>query len=637
MVHPPTATINQLFEGHAARAPGAVALVLPAWGSARARALSYREVDERAAALASRLRTEGIVPGQFVGVMMHRSPEMIVAMLAILRCGAAYVPLEPAYPTDRLRFMVTDAGANLCLTDAALVGRARECSNTVLVVDERETASTPATSQRREPSDAGAPAYVMYTSGSTGRPKGVVVPHRAIVRLVKGQSFARLDATRVLLHLAPASFDASTFEIWGALLNGGRCVLAPETGIPDLTRLREVIAGNGVSTVWLTASLFNTIVDHAPNTLETVSEVLTGGEALSEPHIRRAHAQLPNVQFINGYGPTESTTFACCYRIPRPLPESWRSIPIGAPIANTTAHVLDGDLRAVGGEEGDLYIGGQGLALGYLNLPDLTAERFITTAAYGRLYRTGDRARVRADGTLDFLGRVDDQVKIRGYRIELGEVEAALRAVPGIANAVVAMREDVPGDKRLVAYYTLADCIAGPSARTLRESLTARLPEYMVPSVFALLDEVPLTPNGKVDRRALPEPERRRPVLDRPVVAPRTPLEHWIAAQWREVLQIDQVGVLDRFFELGGTSIAAMRFLARLNEETSAPLPALLLFRAPTVAGLSIILEQEYRALLPRHLTNGSPARIGTTPLADRAAQRQRELTERRLRRRSAN
>jgi amino acid adenylation domain-containing protein len=597
--------------------------------------LSYSELDRRAERFADRLAARGVVAGDRVAIMMDRSDAMLVAMLGVLKAGAAYVPLDATNPPDRLAFMIADTGARLCATQEWHSRAAMALDVHPVVVDEGDEAAPRA--RRADPRGGAAPAYVMYTSGSTGRPKGVVVPHRAIVRLVQAQSFARLDATRAILHLAPPTFDAATFEIWGALLNGGRCVLAPEGRFPDLPRLRGIIAANQVTTVWLTASLFNAIVDQAPDTLRGVDEILAGGEALSVEHVRRAQLLLPDAQLINGYGPTESTTFACCHRIPRPLPAGASSIPIGRAIANTTALILDAELREVAaGAPGDLYLGGAGLALEYLNLPQLTAERFLETG-FGRLYRTGDRARTLPDGTIEFLGRDDDQVKLRGHRIELGEIEGTLRALPGVANAVVALREDVPGDKRLVAYFTLADCIAGPAPGTLRAALAERLPEYMIPSVFAQLDAIPLTENGKANRRALPRPGRARPALDRPALAPRSPVEHWIAGLWLEVLQLDDVGVNDRFFELGGTSITAMRFLARLNESARTPIPALVLFRAPTIAELAIILEREFRDALPVGLlTPGAFPPSMATMLAERSAQRQQEMNERRMRRRRA-
>ena len=632
MTYSPHSTIDSLFAECARRSPASVALVVAGTGET----VAYAALERRAESIARHLRGLGVGPGQYVALLLQRSPDLIAAMLGVLKTGAAYVPLDSSYPDERLEFMLGDASAAVCLTDAALLDRVARLGRPCVAIEglplvEHHAAPT-------TPVHTGAsPAYLMYTSGSTGRPKGAVVPHRAVVRLVTDQTYARLDATRVTLHLAPASFDASTFEIWGALLNGGRCVLAPDAGTPDLRRLQEVIARHGVTTLWLTASLFNTVIDHAPDMLATVDEVLAGGEALSVSHVRRAQSLLPRVQLINGYGPTESTTFACCYRIPRPVPETWRSIPIGSAIAHSSAHILDGELRdVVPGHQGELCIGGDGLAIEYLNLPELTAERFVVTDAHGRLYRTGDRARRLENGQIEFLGRDDDQVKIRGYRVELGEIEAALRATPGVADTTVALREDVPGDKRLVAYYTLADCVRGPSPKALRDALAVHLPEYMVPSSFVVLDALPLTPNGKVDRRALPAPGRRRPLLQHQATAPRSLLEQWLSGLWREVLQLDDVGVHDRFFELGGTSITALRLLARLNEETLAPIPTVLLFGAPTIAEMAAALERDHRRALPEWLSHAPTRLFDATPAGERLARRRTELLERRLRRKRA-
>ena len=352
----------------------------------------------------------------------------------------------------------------------------------------------------------------MYTSGSTGTPKGVAVPHRGVVRLLFGVNYAQLDASRIFLHLSPLAFDASTFEISGALLHGARCVLFPEQ-IPNLTGFGSGTDGIKVNTLWLTAALFNTVIDEAPEILAGVHQLLIGGEALSAAHVRRALERLPATEIVNGYGPTESTTFTCCYPIPRTLDPSLTSIAIGRPIANTEVYVLDGRLWPVPiGVPGELYIGGAGLARGYLNRPELTAEKFIRRSLpHGpgcRLYRTGDRVRWRPDGNLEFLGRLDHQVKMRGFRIELGEIEAALAEHPQVREAVVLLREDRPGDRRLVA-YVVARGEPVPSLSELRSFLRGKLPEYMVPSAFVFLGRMPLTPNGKVDRKALPAPEAR--------------------------------------------------------------------------------------------------------------------------------
>ena len=635
-------SVHGLFEERAARHPDATALIAPhAAAHLEPRRVSYGELDRLADRVAARLRTEGARPGDLIGLAAGRSVEMVAGMLGILKAGAAYVPLDPAYPRERLDFMVADAGLRLILTSshnaAAAGGSGRSVELDGILAGSADGPAEPAADSSSHGARPADPAYVIYTSGSTGTPKGVVVPHRAILRLVLDATYARLDESTVTLQLAPISFDAATFEIWGPLLNGGTCVLAPDTGVPDLALLRRVVAETGVTTMWLTASLFNLIIDRAPDTLGTVVEVLTGGEALSVPHVRRALELLPRAQLINGYGPTESTTFACCYRIPRPLPATLASVPIGTPITRTTVHLLDEALTPVArGDAGDLYIGGDGLALGYLKRPELTAERFIEhpLAGEGRLYRTGDRARELPDGTIEFLGRLDDQVKIRGHRVELGEVEAALRALPEVGDAVVALREDVPGEKQLVAYYTASGArAAAPEA--LRATLEQRLPEYMLPAHYVVLDAIPVTANGKADRLALPAPAPRLRIVDRTAVSPRTPVEEWLAGLWREVLGLEVVGVHDRFFELGGTSLTAMRLLARLRDETAADLPALLLFRAATIAELAALLERDHADVLPAGLAPQTlTASIAGSMVQNRERQRD-ELRARRLRRRN--
>lgn len=600
-------------------------------GGAAARNISYAELNGRANAMAARLTELGVVEGDVVGFLLYRSAEMVVGMLAALKCGACYLPLDPSWPDDRLGYLMGNANVRLCVTLTSHMRHADSLGATAVAIDVVGDSATAFISRRV---GADAPAYVMYTSGSTGRPKGVVVPHRGITRLVKGQSYARLDETRTVLHLAPVTFDASTFEIWGALLNGGRCVIAPAWKVPEPTKLGELVTATGITTAWLTASLFNTIVDHAPEALAAVEELLVGGEALSVPHVRRAQELLPRTQLVNGYGPTEATTFTCCHRIPRPVPADQRSIPIGHALARTSTYLLGADFEPVpAGSIGELFIGGDGVALGYVNSPSLTAERFLTHPRLGRLYRTGDRARSLSDGTLDFIGRLDDQVKVNGHRIEPAEIEAALRLLPGVADVVVCARED-GAEKRLVAYYTALDCVAGPTASTLRGGLGQTLPEHMLPSKYVLLDSLPVTVNGKVDRQALPAPGGRRPALHHAAVAARTPLEQWIADLWMEVLNLDEVGIHDRFFDLGGTSLAAMRFLARLNAAARAPVPAVVLFRAPTIAELARILEREHAQALPAFTVDAGRQ---TAPTDERVSRQHDELRERRLQRKRAS
>src|SRR4029077_3404405 len=374
-------------------------------------------------------------------------------------------------------------------------------------------------------------AYVMYTSGSTGRPKGVEIMHRGITRLLFGGDYAQLDANQTLLHLAPAAFDASTFEIWGALLHGGRCVLYPECVASPLG-LGEIIKRQGITTLWLTASLFNAVIDEAPQALSAVRQLLIGGEALSVAHVRRGLELLPHTEIINGYGPTESTTFACRYRIPRQLEDNLGSVPIGNPIGSTKVYILDRQMNPVPiSVAGELYIGGDGLARGYLNRPELTTERFIyhsfDSEPAQRLYKTGDLARYWPDGNIEFLGRTDNQVKIRGYRIELGEIEIVLSQHTGVGKAVVVPSQDHVGDKQLVAYIIPKE--SAPAVGDLRAFLKAKLPDYMVPSMLVFLDTLPLTPNGKVDHSALPSPDRDVADSKQAYVAPGNAREKAIA------------------------------------------------------------------------------------------------------------
>ena len=451
-------------------------------------------------------------------------------------------------------------------------------------------------------------AYVMYTSGSTGSPKGVEIPHRGILRLLFGISYARLGPGETVLHASSPSFDLTTFELWGPLLHGGRCALFSGR-VPTPDALRDLIEKHGVTTMWLTGSLFNSIVDAAPEALRGVQQLLVGGEALSVPHVRRAAEALPSTQIINGYGPTEATTFACCYHMPGPPEADATSIPIGRPIANTRVYVLDRNLRLVPiGVPGELWIAGDGLARGYVNRPQLTAERFVvhrlSETLEERLYRSGDVVRWLANGTLEFLGRLDDQVKLRGYRVELGEIETTLARHPRVLEVAVVVRPGRDGDKRLVAYAVADGAVV---SRDLREFLSSKLPEYMVPKAFVVLDRLPLSANGKVDRRALPEPDERAELVQAPV-EPRDELERELAEIWRDVLSVGRVGIRDNFFDLGGHSLLAVRMFAWLEERLGARLPLATLFEAPTIEGLAALIRKGTRPASGRSMVAIQPA-----------------------------
>jgi len=372
---------------------------------------------------------------------------------------------------------------------------------------------------------AESPAYVSFTSGSTGRPKGVCVPHRGVVRLVKETNYARLGPDEVFLQLAPVAFDASTLEIWGPLLNGGRLVIFPPQ-TPTLTELGEFIQRHGITTLWLTAGLFHQMVEEQLDGLRGVRQLLAGGDVLSVPHVKKALKRLNGCTLINGYGPTENTTFTCCHRVTSSDGDV-RSIPIGRPIANTQVYILDDYQQPVPvGVPGELYIGGDGLALGYINRPELTAEKFVrhplSPEPAARLYKTGDLVRWLPDGAIEFLGRIDSQVKVRGFRVELGEIETVLSQHPAVRECSVAACADASGNKQLVAYF-VSDASVAPTTDELRTHLQRTLPEYMVPAALVRLDALPLNANGKVDRRALPPPDRPSAILKGPSSHPATP------------------------------------------------------------------------------------------------------------------
>jgi amino acid adenylation domain-containing protein len=586
--YPRESAIHELFEERVRRAADRIALV------ADEEQMSYGELDAQAAHLARHLRARGVGAEALVAFCLESPLAAVVATLAILKAGGAYLPLDPASPKQRIAAMLEQArGAAespLLLTAASLVERLHWVEERGWRAVDIELAAQAAAPQadgvQVRPENL---AYVMFTSGSTGRPKGVAVTHRGVVRLVKQTAYATFGDEEVFLHLAPVSFDAATLEIWGPLLNGGRLVLMPP-GVPSSSEVGEAIARHQVTTLWLTAGWFHQIVEQDVAQLVPLRQLLAGGDVLSPAHVGRVLRELPRTRLINGYGPTEATTFTCAWPVQE---EPVGAVSIGRPIANTWVRVLGPDLRSVPvGVAGELWIGGDGLARGYLGQPDLTAERFLPDAeadgAGERLYRTGDRARWLPDGCLELLGRLDRQVKVRGFRVELAEVEAALARCPEVAEAAVLMREDTPGDRRLTA-YVVARRPGGLAG--LRSSLRELLPEPMIPAAFVWMDSLPRTANGKLDRRSLPAPEGLRPELAASYVAPRTPVEELLASIWMDLLGLERVGVGDDFFELGGHSLLATRLVSRLREPFGVELPVRTLFEARTVAALAAAVE----------------------------------------------
>src|SRR6185503_7744751 len=506
-------------------------------------------------------------------------------LLAVLKAGGVYVPLDPRYPAERLMFMLTDSDARVLLTEEALRNVLPMRSGvTVLSVDGARAAIA---SERSVSPTTGAGAqslaYVMYTSGSTGKPKGVAVEHRGIVRLVRSPNYMTLGPDTVMLQAASISFDGSTVEIWGPLLNGGRLALMA-TEKPSVEDVGTALLRHAVTVLHLTAAFFQVMTEQRLDDLFGISQLLPGGDVLPLDAVKRVQQRFPALRIINGYGPTENTVFTCCHTVPPG--GGGGPVPIGVPVTNTRVYVLDLALQPLPiGVAGELYCGGSGVARGYLNRPGLTASRFIPDPfgpAGARLYRTGDRARWRADGTLDFLGRVDRQVKIRGFRIEPGELSAVLATNPAVRDSHVLVREDMAGDKRLVAYVT-----GTISVKELREYVRARVPEYMVPAAFVIMERFPLTPNGKVDGSALPAPDYDAGER----VAPATFVEVQLLRIWEKLLGVEVRDPTQSFFDLGGHSLLAMRLVAEVEHELNYRIPVATFFGGATVRQMAEAIE----------------------------------------------
>jgi amino acid adenylation domain-containing protein len=606
--YPREATLHDLFAEQAALSPDAVALAgLAGDGTA----LTYGELARQATRWARRLRVLGVGPEVRVALCLDRAPARVVATLAVLAAGGAYVPLDPAYPRERLAFLLRSSAAPVLVTEerwlpflSELLSELPDLKAAILCLDgtvsergERE-AALPAVA-------ATGLAYVMYTSGSTGEPKGVGVTHRGVVRLVRGTGYARFGPDETLLLHAPYAFDASTLELWGALLHGSRLVIPPP-GVLTPAELGEVVEREGVTTLLLTTGLFRQMVEENLEALSGVRQLLAGGDVVPVAHALRVLAELPETRLVNSYGPTENTTFTSCYTV-RAAAELDPSVPVGRPIAHTWVAVLDRDQMPVPpGVAGELCTGGDGLARGYLDHPDRTAERFLPDPegreAGGRLYRTGDLVRWRRSGDLEFLGRIDAQVKVRGFRVEPGEIETALTAHPRLSSAVVLAQREEAGGHRLVAYVVAAaDATVAPEPSELRDFLRQRLPEFMVPSAWVSLPALPLTANSKVDRKALAllQPDRPRNTGG----TPRTPAEERIAAMFAEllgaeVLGIEPVGPEADFFDLGGHSLLATRLVSRVRGVFGVELPLQAVFETPTVAGLAARIGHSSAPLL---------------------------------------
>ncbi|QTE01435.1 Dimodular nonribosomal peptide synthase [Streptomyces cyanogenus] len=571
--------VHEVFEQQAAERPDAVALIYE-----RTR-LSYRELNVRADRLAHHLVAAGLRRGDVVGVYLERGIELVVAVLAVLKAGGTYTMLDPDLPVTRVEALLTHASARAVVTGTQLAGRLPVRPDLLIRVDaDAESIARQPTSglgHRASPLDA---ACVMFTSGSTGAPKGVVTPHRAIVGTMLGQDFAAMDPSQVWMQCSPVSWDAFALELFGALFSGGTCVLQPGLR-PEPAVIASLVREHDITTLHVSASLLNFLLDEHPATFTGLRQVMTGGEPASVHHVMRLVREFPQIRLINGYSPVESTIFTLAHRITAG-DDARASIPVGRPLRGKGLYVLDNNLAlAAPGTVGELYMSGVGLAHGYLGRPDLTAERFVACpfgAPGERMYRTGDLVRWRADGVMEYLGRADEQVKIRGFRVEPGEVQSALADYPGLLRTAVIVREDVPGDKRLVAYVVARDG-SGVDPATVRAFLAERLPHYLVPSAVVPVAALPMTATGKLDRRALPVPVLARREVGR---APRSAQEAVLCDLFAEVLGIDRVGIDASFFDLGGHSLHVTKLINRVRSALGAELSIKAVFEAPTVAVL---------------------------------------------------
>jgi len=558
--------------------------------------LSYAELNRRANQLAHYLRELGVGPEVCVGLCVERSLEMVVGMLGILKAGGAYVPLDASYPTERVAYMLADAGVAVVLTQESLLDALPAHWGQVVSLDgEWEEIGKRSEENVNSGAEGANLAYVMYTSGSTGTPKGVAIPHRAIARLVCGTDYVQLGPADTVAHLSNPAFDAATFEIWGPLLNGGRIAVIPRDAVMSVHSLPDALDRHSVSALFLTTALFNQVAQDVPSALRG-RVVLFGGEPAEPWCVSTALREGRPSRLLHMYGPTEATTFATWHEVRAVHPDA-ATVPIGRPVANTTVYLLDARGAPVApGIAGEIHIGGPGVAAGYLAQSAFTAERFVAdtfaTTPGTRLYRTGDYARMNGDGDLEFVGRTDRQVKIRGHRIEPAEVEAAIARLPGVQDAVVAMHGDASDTRRLNAYVVPANG-AQLAPDDLWNRLRRTLPDYMVPAGIVLLRALPMTPSGKVDRAALPDPvdlvEQRKGAR----VAPRDPLEYAIASIWQDLLGTERISIHDDFFDIGGHSLLAARMMDRVERACGVGTSLVTLLHEPTIAHLADVLRAE--------------------------------------------
>ena len=589
-VYPSNNTISQVFEEQCEKYPNKVAIVF------EGEKLTYSELNKRANALAGRLKNDGVGPDVIVGIMVEKSIEMIVGIIAILKAGGAYMPIDPDYPIDRIEYMLSDSKSKILLLQNKFINKINyeikkyDLDNQKLYGNGCKEIDSIGSS-----SDL---AYVIYTSGTTGKPKGVEVIQKGVVRLVKNTNYIEFGANDKMLQTGSFAFDASTIEIWGALLNGLTLYLVDKEIILNVNKFKNYILENEISIVVLTAPLFNKICETDPKALSSIKSLLVGGDVVSAEYVRLLQEQSDKIQVINAYGPTENTTNSTCYKIPR-LSVNSNKVPIGKPIANSTAYIFNKDKKLVPiGVVGELYVGGDGLARGYLNNKKLSDEKFVYNPykAGDKIYSTGDLARWLPDGNIEFFGRIDNQVKIRGYRIELSEIENALRKVSGINETVVLVKGKAE-NKYLCAYYVSKEKY---SVSEIRNAIKEFLPKYMIPSYFVKVDEIPLTTNGKIDKKALPEPDMNINT-EREYKKARNKIEEELVSIWEKVLKVNLIGIGDNFFELGGHSLMASEIVADIKARLNVEIKIKQIFDNPTIEDLAHLIKtldtKEYRKI----------------------------------------
>ena len=588
--YPKDKTIQEIFEKQAEIIPNNTAIVF------KDEKLTYRELNEKANNLAWKLRKDGVKADDIVGIMTEKSIEMIIGILAILKAGGAYLPIDPDYPEERVQYMLRDSKAKILLICGNMQKKFffEKALNVIKV--KNKTVDRDGIENLKNLSTSRNLAYVIYTSGSTGRPKGVMVEHKSVVRLVKNNRFIKLDNGDRILQTGSLAFDASTFEIWGALLNGLELYLEEKEKILNAFELEKAIKKNRITIIWLTVSLFNQLTSENENIFEGLRYLLVGGDVVNPYYVNKVRKKYSDLVIINGYGPTENTTFSTCFTIDKEYKEN---IPIGKPISNSSVYILGKNNELVSiGVYGELCVAGDGLARGYLNMPELTAEKFIENPFLSgeRMYRTGDLARWMPDGNIEFLGRIDNQVKIRGFRIELGEIESKLLKCQEIKEAVVVAKQDGFGNKYICAYFVTnfdkqkKEAEQELTIEKLRNKLQKELPSYMIPSYFIKLDKIPLTPNGKVDKRALPEPDGKISTGIE-YEAPRNEVEKIFLRIWSQILSIEKIGIDDDFFMLGGHSLKAMQMISALQKELNVSISIGDIFNNPTIRQLAEYAE----------------------------------------------